>query len=122
MSTYFTDLSLRAPTIGCMLMCFIAALIGTFVVQQRKSLIGETLSHACYPGVVLSLLLNRVLFDGESDIKPLLMVLGGAFLASLCAIYFIQFLEKTNRVPSDSALTVTLSLFFGIGYLLVSAL
>ena len=51
---YFTDAVLRAPTIGCMLMCFSAALIGVVVVLRKQSLIGEALSHAAYPGVVLT--------------------------------------------------------------------
>ena len=50
----FTDPVLQAPTIGSMLMCLASALIGVIVFLRKKALLGEALSHAAYPGVVIS--------------------------------------------------------------------
>lgn len=120
---YFTDSVLRAPTIGCMLICLIASVVGVFVVLQRKSLIGEALSHACYPGVIIALFIERLIFQGEDhEFAAMAFVLIGASCSSLLGIYFINFLEKRFRTPADSALSVTLSLFFGIGFTILSAL
>ncbi len=120
---YFQDSVLQAPTIGSMLMCLIAALIGTFVVLRAKSLIGETLSHACYPGVIIALLLEHYFFqDAGHEITILLSVLIGATISSLLGMYLIDLLEKRFAVKSDSALSFVLSAFFGIGITLLSAL
>ena len=48
---YFLDPVLRGPTIGSMLMCLGAAIIGVIVFLRKESLLGESLSHASYPGV-----------------------------------------------------------------------
>ena len=40
--SFFTDPVLRAPTIGCMLMCLAASLICVIVFLMRESLIGDT--------------------------------------------------------------------------------
>ena len=118
---YFTDSVLQAPTIGCMLMCFVAALVGTFVVLRGKSLIGEALSHACYPGVILALLLERCLFPSVQDgFGKMVVALVGAFVSSLLGLYTIEFLERRLRIQADAALSFVLASFFGIGILALS--
>ncbi|MDB6081065.1 MAG: putative metal transport system rane protein [Chlamydiia bacterium] len=120
---YFTDSVLHAPTIGCMLMCLTAALVGTFVVLRKKSLIGETLSHACYPGVIIALFIERLFFSAENhELVQMLIVLGGAAFSSFLGMYTIHILEKRYHVSTDAALSATLSIFFGIGLLLLSGL
>ena len=120
---YFTDSVLQAPTIGCMLMCLVAALVGTFVVLRGKSLIGETLSHAAYPGVIIALLCERYFFiNSEYELLVLSSVLIGAVTSCLAGVYLIELLEKSFRVPADAALSFVLSSFFGIGITVLSAL
>ena len=62
---YFTDAVLRAPTIASMLMCVSAALIGVVVFIRKRTLLGEALSHAAYPGVVLSVVVVAGLFPSS---------------------------------------------------------
>lgn len=120
---YFTDSVLRAPTIGCMLMCLTAALVGSFVVLRRKSLIGETLAHACYPGVIVALLLDYLLTHGEEyELISMLSIMIGAAISALLGMYTIHRLEKQYKVSGDAALSATLSMFFGVALLLLSAL
>ena len=54
---FFTDAVLRGPTIGSMLMCLGASLVGVIVFLRKQSLLGESLSHAAYPGVILGVIL-----------------------------------------------------------------
>lgn len=114
--SYFTDPILRAPTIGCMLMCLTAGLVGALVFLRKQSLIGEALSHASYPGVILAVLMAGILsISSHSDFFLSLFILIGATLSSLAGLWTIHFLEKHLRVKSDSALCFVLSVFFGIG-------
>ncbi len=111
---YFTDPVLRAPTIGCMLMCVAASLIGVIVFIRKRSLLGEALSHATYPGVVLTTLLTARF---TSTLEPLLpiIILVGAGITSLLGIWIMEIMERRMKVRYDSALCFILSSFFGIG-------
>lgn len=118
---FFTDPILRAPTIGCMLMCLAASLVGVMVFLRKQSLIGEALSHAAYPGVIAGAVVAGGLSISDTDELSLsLMALGGAFATALLGLATIQFLERRFRVASDAALCFVLSSFFGIGLLMAS--
>lgn len=118
---FFTDAVLRAPTIGCMLMCLTAALVGVIVFLQKQSLLGEALSHAAYPGVVIGVLVAA--FFGFTDQNPsstAVLTLCFAFLTALFGLYCIHFLVKRMKIRTDSALCFILSSFFGVGLTLAS--
>jgi manganese/zinc/iron transport system permease protein len=118
---FFTDPILRAPTIGSMLMCLSSALIGCLVFLQRRSLVGEALSHAAYPGIVASVVLAALLFPmWEGGFAVTLLV--GAACTSLLGLFVISWMEKKLKIYPDSALCFVLSLFFGVGVLLASRL
>src|SRR5262245_54268063 len=103
--SFFTDPILRAPTIGCIFMCLAGSLIGVIVFLRKQSLIGEAISHAAYPGIVLGILVAGLLSLEEGDELGLsLMALGGAFLTALLGLWLIQILEKRMQVSSDGAL------------------
>ncbi len=113
---YFTDPVLRGPTIGCMLMCLSAALVGVLVFLRKQSLLGEALSHASYPGVILGIFLaGSVPFIGDSDAFISFVVIVGASISSILGLYTIHWLERKLKVRSDAALCFVLSAFFGIG-------
>jgi len=113
---YFTDPVLSAPTIGSMLMCLLAGFVGTFSVLLKRSLVGEALSHASYPGVILGLIIAKLLFV-ENQLIPLV----GAALSSLLGIYLIQKLVWNYKIQSDSALTFVLASFFGVALVFLSS-
>lgn len=118
---YFTDPILRAPTIGCMLMCLSAALVGVIAFLRKQSLLGESLSHASYPGVILGVVVAGVWLKGsESWVWVPTITMVGAFLTALLGLWVIHFLETKAKIRSDSALCFVLSSFFGIGLTLAS--
>lgn len=118
---YFTDPILRAPTIGSMLMCLSASLIGVIVFLRKQSLLGESLSHAAYPGVILGVMVAGS-FGLTEDYQAWLsiLIIAGAFLSAFLGLSAIHFLETRFKIRSDSALCFVLSSFFGIGLTLGS--
>jgi manganese/zinc/iron transport system permease protein len=116
MLNYFTDPILRAPTIGCMLMCLAAALVGSIMFVRRRSLVGETLAHSSYPGVVIAVMLGAM-FDEKF---LMILVVFGALSFSLLGLWVVDFLENKFKVSSDSALCFVLSSAFGIGITVAS--
>ncbi|MBS3905046.1 MAG: metal ABC transporter permease [Simkania sp.] len=119
--SYFTDPILRAPTIGCIAMAVSSALVGTLLVLQKRSLMGEALSHAAFPGVVLGVSIAAPFWPQESEGFGAILLLC-AFLFSLLGIKMIDMLQKHCKVSSDAALCFILALFFGIGVLIASRL
>lgn len=119
--TYFTDAVLRAPTIGSMLMCLSAALVGVIVFLRKQSLLGESLSHASYPGVVLGVIIaGSLAVDEEQSFYLPIFIMSGAFLSALLGLWTIGWLERSLKIRSDSALCFVLSAFFGVGITLAS--
>jgi len=118
---YFTDPVLRAPTLGAMFMCAAAGLVGVIFFLRKQSLLGEALSHAAYPGVILGVILAALL--GFSDLQEASLtsfILWGAFVTALAGLFSIYFLENRLKIHSDAALCLILALFYGVGVLLAS--
>jgi manganese/zinc/iron transport system permease protein len=113
---YFTDSVLRGPTIGSMLMCLAAALVGVIIFLRKQSLLGESLSHAAYPGVIFGVIFAGALaLDDSYETSNVLLIMSGAFLTALLGLWVISFLENSLKIRTDSALCFVLSSFFGIG-------
>lgn len=120
---YFTDAVLRAPTLGSMLMCCAASLVGVIVLLRKQSLVGESLSHAAYPGVILGVLfLAQFSGDDASEMAVVVSVMVGAFGTALLGLWLISLLETKLKVTSDAALCFVLSSFFGVGLTVASHL
>lgn len=120
---YFTDAVLRAPTLGSMLMCCAASLVGVIVFLRKQSLLGESLSHAAYPGVILGIaLVSLIDVVNITETTIVVGVMTGAFCTSLLGLWFISLLETRLKVASDAALCFILSAFFGIGLTIASRL
>lgn len=118
---YFTDPVLQTSTLGSMLMCFSSALVGVLVLLRRRSLVGEALSHAAYPGVVLSAWGMSLFFPSALG-GVSMAILIGACVTSLAGLWVMDFLEHRFHVKNDAALCFVLSFFFGVGVLIASHL
>jgi manganese/zinc/iron transport system permease protein len=118
---FFTDPVFRAPTWGTLFMCIASSLMGVLLFLKKRSLLAESLSHATYPGVIAGLSCFALLFPdlGEWSFAA---VLSGAFLSSLAALKSIEWLQRKQKMTSDSALCFVLAVFFGAGIAASSAM
>ncbi len=116
---FFTDPILRAPAVGSMFMCLASSLIGVITFVKRRSLIGEALSHATYPGVILGVLVST-LFYAPNRPLPLFPALIGGFLCSWLGLIAIETCEKRLHLHADLSLCLILSTFLGLGVTLAS--
>lgn len=114
---WLTDSLIRAPLFASMLMCFASSLVGALLFLRKRSLLGETLSHATYPGIALA-----ALFAGSFGFEgwlPLLALLAAA-LSAACGHFALDALKKHLKMSDDAALCFVLSAFFALGALIVS--
>jgi manganese/zinc/iron transport system permease protein len=99
-----------------MLMCLSAALIGVVIFLRKQSLVGESLSHAAYPGVILGVIFSGLLeWNDTNTLGVPFLIMTGAFLTALIGLWMIHLLVTKVGIRPDSALCFVLSTFFGIG-------
>jgi manganese/zinc/iron transport system permease protein len=106
------DLSIWIVFIGTALIGICAALVGTFTFLQKKSLIGDAISHSILPGIVLAYMATGYRSTG------ILML--GAFIAGWLATQQISWLQRKTKLKSDTIVAATLSIFFAFGLALLS--
>ena len=85
-----------------MLIAIPAALLSCFLVLKGWSLMGDAVSHAVLPGVVLAYIINI----------PLAI---GAFTAGMFCALATGFLKENSRIKQDTIMGVVFSGMFGLG-------
>ena len=110
------DLSFTARNvlIGATLLGALGGLLGSFALLRRQSLLGDALAHAALPGVCVAFLLT-----GSKAPLPLFL---GALGAGLAGALLILATVRYSRIKEDSATGIVLSVFFGIGIVLLTAI
>ena len=88
--------------------------LGCFVVLRRMALIGDALSHAVLPGVVIAFMLTRN--------AGVIGLLTGAMLAGLATAVLINLVSRFSRTKEDSSIGIVFTAFFALGIVLISAL
>lgn len=97
---------------GSALLGAVSGALGSFAVLRRQSLIGDAISHAALPGIVLAFMLT-----GANS--PLVLMTGAA-VAGLAGMLVVMGINQTTRLRFDSALGLVLSVFFGLGLVLLT--
>jgi manganese/zinc/iron transport system permease protein len=102
----------RVVVLGVMTLGIAGGVVGTFMLLRRRALLGDALSHATLPGIVLAFLVASALGVGGKSHGILLL---GALLSGILGIVAVHWLTRSGRLSEDSALGVVLSTFFGAG-------
>ncbi len=110
----FTDYTLRYVALGSAILGITSGALGCFTVLRKQSLFGDALSHAALPGIGIA-----YLFAGTKD--SLLLMLGAAVFAWFGGIVTLG-ITSTTRIKQDAALGITLSVFFGLGIVILTYL
>jgi manganese/iron transport system permease protein len=99
---------MRRALIEVVLMGAVTGAIGTYIVLRGLSFIGDALSHAIFPGIVIAFLLGRSIFWGA-------LIFGGLTSASIAVV------STNRRVKEDSAIGVLFAGAFALGVVLISS-
>ena len=107
-----SDYTLRVVALGAAILGIVSGALGCFAVLRKQSLIGDAISHAALPGIVLAFMIFR-------SKAPLLLMLG-AILAGWAGTIVVMAIIHNTRIKQDSALGFVLSVFFGFGLVLLT--
>ncbi|XID95803.1 metal ABC transporter permease [Paenibacillaceae bacterium WGS1546] len=112
MLSLLTDPNLQWILIGSMLLGISTGVVGTFAYLRKQSLIGDTLAHAALPGICIAFMLTGVRSVG--------LFMLGAIAAGMIATLGIGWITRQSRIKPDAAMAIVLSVFFGIGVVLLT--
>jgi manganese/zinc/iron transport system permease protein len=107
----FDSPTLRTVALGAAVLGGVSGALGSFAVLRKQSLLGDAVSHASLPGVVMAYLLTGG--------KEMLSLAIGAALVGWLAMLVVQVITRVGRLPFDSALGGVLAVFFGAGVVLL---
>ncbi|MDO5088462.1 MAG: metal ABC transporter permease [Leptotrichiaceae bacterium] len=113
-SLLISEHTFRTVAMGCMLLGSVSGMLGCFAVLRKQSLLGDAVSHASLPGVCLAFMITRV--------KSTEVLLLGALAVGIVCIGLIQIIQNYTKIKFDSVLAFVLSVFFGLGLVLLSYL
>jgi len=88
------------------------AIVGTFLVLRRMALLGDAISHAVLPGIVIAFFLT-----GRR--APLPMVIGAGVLGVL-TVFLVEMFHRSGRLKEDASIGVVFPALFSLGVILIS--
>jgi manganese/zinc/iron transport system permease protein len=107
-----SDYTIRTVSLGAAALGAVAGALGCFAMLRRQSLLGDAISHAALPGIGLAFLLTG------TRATPVLVL--GAAIAGWVGTLFVLGIVRHSRIAEDSALGIVLSVFFGLGLVILT--
>lgn len=106
-------------TIGAALLGAAAGITGTFLFLRKRALVADAVSHATLPGVALAFLLMVAL---GGDGRSLIGLLAGSAASAMVGLWCMNALTRHTRLAEDAAIGAVLSVFFGVGVVLMTVI
>jgi manganese/iron transport system permease protein len=98
----------NALAIG-VLIGILCPIVGTYLIVQRMSLLGDVMAHSVLPGLAIAYYLR-------------VNILIGAFVSGLISAFLIAWIRTQTRIKVDAAMALIFSSFFALGVLLITLL
>lgn len=108
----FTDYTLRTVIAGAAVLGIVSGVLGSFAVLRKQALLGDAMSHAALPGVILAFLVIGS--------KAPLALMVGAIIAGWTGALLVMFITNQTRIKEDSGLGIVLAVFFALGIAIMS--
>ena len=108
----FTDPNVRYVVIRSVILGASSALVGSFAFLRKRALVGDAIAHSVLPGVAAAFMI--------SGVKDPLILIVGALISGWLSIVMIDGIVRTTKLKSDAAIGIVLSVFFGVGILLLT--
>ena len=113
-NTLAYNYTLIVVSVGTGVLCLASGVVGTFTFLRKRALIGDVVSHSVLPGVAIAFMLTGVK-------EPLYFILG-ALITGLLSVWIVDTVQKHSKLKPDTILALTLSVFFGVGIVLLTSI
>jgi manganese/zinc/iron transport system permease protein len=98
--------------IGTTILGITSGILGVFGMLRQQSLLSDVISHAAFPGIAFAFLMT---FSKNSAI-----LMFGGMIAGLLGAVCVEIITTYSHLKKDAALGMVLSVFFGIGLVLLT--
>ncbi|NQZ77961.1 MAG: metal ABC transporter permease [Ekhidna sp.] len=88
------------------------ALLGSFLVLRKMSMVGDAISHSVLPGIVIA-------FFIAGSMQSIWMLVGAGILGILTT-FLIEFFHQKGKLQTDASIGVTFTWLFALGVILVT--
>ena len=114
---FFANHTYRMVFFGTMTIGLVSGALGSFAYLRKQSLVSDVVSHAALPGTLLAFLVAVTVFgvDGRNTVGLII----DAVIVGTIAVLFANGVANTTKIRIDSAMAVSLTLFFGAGMILM---
>lgn len=107
MASFYIILTASIIAVSC-------GLLGVYLILRKMAMVGDAISHAVLPGIVIAFLIS-----GSRDNLPMLI---GAAVVGVLTTVFIELLHKKANLQEDASIGITFTWLFALGVILISAL
>ncbi len=120
---FFSALALQAGynsalvAVGAGLLGLAAGGAGAFIFLRKRALVSDAVSHATLPGVALAFI-AMVALGGDGRWLPGL--LAGSAISAAIGLVLVEWMARRTRLSEDAAIGAVLSVFFGLGIVLLT--
>lgn len=88
------------------------SLLGCYLVLRKMAMVGDAISHAVLPGIVIAYLISNT-FNS-------LAMLAGAMALGILSTFLIEFFHRKGNLQTDASIGVTFTWLFAVGVVMLS--
>ena len=114
---FFGNHTFRMVFFGTSVIGLVAGTLGSFAYLRKQSLIGDVVAHSALPGALLVFLTSVVVLGVGG--RNMLAVMVGAVATGTLSALFANSIAARTKIKIDTAMAISLTVFFGAGMLLL---
>lgn len=117
--------NLASDEIQILVLCGIAissALLGTFLILRKMTMLANALSHTILVGLVIAFVASLNFSSEKSSLIDLKSLLIASFTMGIATTFLTEFLTKSAGLQEDASIGIVFTGLFSIGIILVTLL
>lgn len=99
-----------------------SAMVGTFLVLRKMTMLANSISHTILLGIVIAYLMTRHGESGHENHLNLQAMLFASMLMGLLTAFLTEFLTKTGKLQEDASTGIVFTTLFALGIIAVTFL